>query len=180
MFRLLAKYILALLLSAGLAGVGIRSGISANVKNKLAAEETSIREVLTATPVPTLIPTPRMENKPEATPEPEEKPTGTPACEPRGNSVEEMHESQQAQQHEMEDTKSCPEGGNTIEEQHEANQASQMENETSPEVGEGSVQVENPSELQAPTPSQNFMQPQNDLGSRIRMLVRDFESGFGR
>ncbi len=175
MFRLLARYIVALLLGAGLAGVGIRSGVSANLKNRLATEEASVRAALTATPVPTVVPTPKVANP--------EKTEGTPnneACESRGNSVEEMHESAQARQHEHEDEKSCQTPGNSIEEQQESARASQMENEADTEAGEGSAEVENPTEVQVPAPAQNFMQPQNNLGSGIRMLVRDFESGFER
>ncbi len=175
MFRLLARYIVALLLGAGLTGLGVHSAASANLKNRLASEEASVRAALTTTPVPTMVPTPKVVNpeKNESAPENE-------ACESRGNSVEEMHESAQARQHEMEDEKSCQTPGNSIEEQQESARASQMENEAETEAGEGSVEVENQTEVQAPAPAQNFMQPQNNLGSEIRMLVRDFESGFGR
>jgi len=172
MLRLLARYIVVVILGGSLAGLGAHSGLAQNVRNKLNQLESTATQVPTQTVQPTGTPAPTL------TPAPGMTPAVSQNGEDNDNSVEEQHESPVAQkhEHEVENRQSSGENESSVEEQREA---SGSEVEKTPESSE-SFQVENQNSVQSSQPVVVFLRLGNNLSTELKNFFLSLESGSGK
>ncbi len=179
MLRLLARYIVVVILGGSLAGLGAHSAAVKNLESKLNQLQVSTVQVTdTATPTATATeqgtPTPSM--TPTATPKPSVTQCST--GEDNDNSVEEQHESAQAQkhEHEMSNEKSsdekCEAAGRDVDKTPESS-------ESAPANNEGS-QVQNQPSVQSSQPIIIFVRLGKNLGAELQNLLQALQSGSGR
>ncbi len=167
MLRLLARYIVVVILGGSLAGLGVHSAALKNLESKLNQPQVSTVQV-TDTSTPTMTPTATL--KPSVT----QCSTG----EDNDNSVEEQHENAQAQkhEHEMSNEKSsdakCEAAGREVEKTPESSESAPVNN--------GGAQVQNQTSVQSSQPTIIILRLGKNLGAEIQNLLQALQSGSGR
>ncbi len=186
MLRLLARYIVVVILGGSLAGLGAHSAISKNLQAELNRLQVSAQQASTQTVQPTDTSTPTATATPTIAPSGTAMPTATAVVtqcstgEDNDNSVEEQHESAQAQKHEHEmsnrkaSDEKCEVSGKDKDKSSESNEGANEGN------NEG-TQVENQNNsVQSSQPVIIFVQLGKNLSTELQNLLRSLSIGSGR